>query len=455
MPVIRKLLILPPILVGVAVLAYFISQRQAPQTKPPEERARHVRVIEAPKVAIVPRVLGFGTVSPEKTWNAAAQVSGEIVHVHEDFKKGAILPANTEILRISAADYDLAIAQAEANIRSSEAKLKELEVSGQNTRLALKIEQRSLELREKELARKQELLASGTVAQSAVDQEARDTLTQRQRVQDLENSLRLIPTQKMVETEQKAVFEAQLEDARLDLARTSIKVPFAVRIAEANVEISQFVQVGQTLAVADGIKVAEIEAQVPIERFRGLTSAINRENLPVGITPETLTRIIATLGFKVIVRLKTGEQSIEWNGRFARVSDTVDPNTRTLGLIVAVDDAYAQAVPGVRPPLAKGMFVEVELSAQDTEPRVVVPRSALHDGKLYVANAENRLEIRVVETGLVQGAFVEITAGLKAGEQVVVSDLSPAIDGMLLRNTTDQDVQGQLLKDAAGEVPLK
>ena len=325
MPVIRKLLILPPILVGAAVLAYFISQRQAPQTKPPEERARHVRVIEAPKVAIVPRVLGFGTVSPEKTWNAAAQVSGEIVHVHEDFKKGAILPANTEILRISAADYDLAIAQAEANIRSSEAKLKELEVSGQNTRLALKIEQRSLELREKELARKQELLASGTVAQSAVDQEARDTLTQRQRVQDLENSLRLIPTQKMVETEQKAVFEAQLEDARLDLARTSIKVPFAVRIAEANVEISQFVQVGQTLAVADGIKVAEIEAQVPIERFRGLTSAINRENLPVGITPETLTRIIATLGFKVIVRLKTGEQSIEWNGRFARVSDTVDP----------------------------------------------------------------------------------------------------------------------------------
>ena len=452
---IRKLLILPPILVGAAVLAYFISQRQAPQTKPPEERARHVRVIEAPQVAIVPRVLGYGTVSPEKIWNAAAQVSGEIVYVHKDFKKGAILPADTEILRISPADYELAIAQSEANIRSSGAKLTELEVSEQNTKLALKIEQRALELREKELARKQELLASGTVAQSAVDQEMRDTLTQRQRVQDLENSLRLIPTQKAVETEQKAVFQAQLEDAMLDLARTSIKVPFAVRIAEASVEISQFVQVGQTLAVADSIKTAEIEAQVPITRFRDLTSMMSKEGLPVGITPETLTRLIATLGFKVIVRLKTGEQSVEWEGRFARVSDTVDPNTRTLGLIMAVDDAYAQAIPGVRPPLTKGMFVEVELSAATTEPRVIVPRSALHDGKLYVANAEDRLEIRTIETGLTQGAFVEVTSGLEAGERVVVSDLSPAIAGMLLRNTTDTDVQGQLLKDAAGEVPLK
>ena len=133
----------------------------------------------------MPRVLGYGTVRPEKVWNAAAQVSGEIVYVHANFKKGAILPAGTEIIRISPADYELAIAQTEANIRASDAKLKELQVSEQNTQLTLEIEQRGLELREKELARKQSLLKSGTVAQSAVDQESRDTLAQRQKVQDL------------------------------------------------------------------------------------------------------------------------------------------------------------------------------------------------------------------------------------------------------------------------------
>lgn len=452
---IRKFLILPPILLGVAVIAYFVSQRQAPEIKPPEERARHVRVIEAPEVKIVPRVLGYGTVRPEKVWNAAAQVSGEVVYVHANFKKGAILPAGTEIIRISPADYELTIAQTEANIRASDAKLKELQVSEQNTRLTLEIEQRALELREKELARKQSLLKSGTVAQSAVDQESRDTLAQRQKVQDLNNALRLIPTQQTVETEQKAVFQSQLEAARLNLKRTAITVPFAARIAEANVEITQFVQVGQTLAVADGVKVAEVDAQVPISRLRQLTSSMNDGSMPVGITPETFAQMTAALGFKVTVRLRTGDQSIEWAGRFARISDTIDPNTRTVGIIAAVDGAYAQAVPGLRPPLAKGMFVEVELSAKPMLARLIVPRSALHDNRLYIVTTDNRLDIRPVETGLTQGAFVEVIKGLKAGEQVVVSDLNPAIAGMLLRTTADTELRAQLLAGAAGEGPLK
>lgn len=451
----RKFLILPPILAGAAVLAYFVIQRQAPEAKPPQERARHVRVIPAPQVAIVPRALGYGTVSPEKVWNAVAQVSGEIVHVDENFKKGAILPAETEILRISSADYELAIAQGEANIRASEARLKELGVTQENTRLALDIEKRALDLRETELVRKQKLLLSGAVAQSVVDQEARDTLVQRQKVQELENALRLIPTQKAVETEQKAVFEAQLADARLDLERTSIKLPFAARIADANVEISQFVQVGQTMAVADGVDVAEVLAQVPISRFRQLAEVVAKSDLPVGITPETLSKVVEALGIQVVVRLATGEETIEWKGRFARVSDTVDPATRTIGIIAAVDDAYAQAVPGVRPPLTKGMFVEVELSARPTDPRIIVPRSALHAGRLYVANTQDRLEIRPVDAGLAQGGFVVIRDGLKKGERVVVSDLSPAISGMLLRESEDETLLADLLKDAAGEVPLK
>ena len=84
-----------------------------------------------------------------------------------------------------------------------------------------------------------------------------------------------------------------------------------------------------------------------------------------------------------------------------------------------------------------------------------MPRSALHDDRLYIVTADNRLDIRPVETGLTQGAFVEVVKGLKAGEQVVVSDLNPAIAGMLLRTTTDAALLTQLLVGAAGEGPLK
>ena len=455
MAVMRKLLILPPIVVGAALLAYFVSQREPPATKPPSERARHVRVIEAVEAAVVPRVLGFGTVQPEKVWNAVAQVAGEVIYVHPNFKKGAILPAGTEILRISPADYELEIAQAEANIRSSDAKLRELEVSEENTKLTLDIEQRALELRETELDRQQKLLASGTASRSTVDQAMRDTLAQRQKVRDLTNALRLIPTQRSVETEQKAVFKSQLDLARLKLARTRIKLPFRARLSEVNVEITQFAQVGQTLAIADSMEIAEVEAQVPISRFRMLAAGLPDNAIGEGVTPETFALVADKLGFTALVRLRIGDHAVEWRGRFARMSDTINPNTRTVGVIAAVDGPYDKAIPGKRPPLAKGMFVEVELRARTVEGRIVVPRSALHDGSLYLADKDGRLEIRPVETGLTQGGFATITSGLKPGERIVVSDLNPAIPGMLLKTATDKALSDRLLADAGGEGAIK
>ena len=269
----RKLLILPPIALGVAVLAFLISQKEPPERTPVAERAQRVRTIDAAETTLVPRVLGYGTVRPAKVWNAVAQVAGEVVSVHPDLKKGAILKAGTEIISISPLDYELAIAQAEANIRATEARLKELAVDQTNTRQSLEIEARALKIRETELARKEQLLTRGTVSQSAVDQETRDTLAQTMRVQDLRNSLRLIPTQQEVQREQKAIYEAQLEAAKLDLARTRIALPFTARIAETNVEAGQFVQVGETLGVADDIATAEIEAQIPTDRFRDLARA--------------------------------------------------------------------------------------------------------------------------------------------------------------------------------------
>ena len=113
----KKLLFLPPVLIGAAVLAYFATQKPAPEIKPLQEIAVTVRTITVEAHDLVPRVAGFGAVSPGREWVASSQVSGEIEFVHEDLKKGAILAAGTEIVRISPVDFELAIAQAAANIR--------------------------------------------------------------------------------------------------------------------------------------------------------------------------------------------------------------------------------------------------------------------------------------------------------------------------------------------------
>ena len=448
---IKKLRFVVPVLIGAAVLFYMVSGKKGPERNPPAERVRAVRVITAEAVRLVPRVTGFGSVYPGTVWNATAQVGGEVIYVHLELKKGALLSANTEIVRISPADFKLAISQAEANIRSAEAKLAELKVTKTNTADLLTIERRGLKLRSSELARKQIFFRRRTVARAALELEQRESLTQRKKVQDLENTLRLLPTQRAVQQEQIAVYRTQLDSAKLDLARTRISLPFDAKIAAVNVEEKQFVQTGGALVTADSVDVAEIEAQIPIAQFRAMVNANIPGGPPKSFTPQSFTHIVKSFGFAAIVRLRAGNEIVEWPARFARISDTIDPKTRNVGAIVAVDGAYAKAVIGHRPPLTKGMFVEIEIRTRPRDAAIVVPRASLHGSSLYVLDASNRLEIRPVSIGLIQGDLAVIDKGVEAGDRVVVSDLTPAIVGMLLAPKDDADVLARLRADAGGE----
>ena len=443
----RKLLILPPILAGIFLVWWFASQRQLPQTLPRAEEVRNVRIIEVAPVKVVPTVSGYGTVQPGKTWRAVVQAAGEIEYVHPDLKRGAILPAGTEIVRISSRDYDLALAQAEANIDRADAQLTELGVTSENLQSSLEIERQVLGIRERELERRRKLQASGTASPTALDQETRDTLAQRKKVLDLENNLKLIPSQRAALEQQKKLNALQLDQARLNLERTRITLPFDARIAEVAAEVAQYAQAGSTLATADGIETAEVEAQVPLAQFSALTRAAagNGQALNAGVSPETVSRIIESLGFEATIKLDAGGRSITWPARFARISDTIDLKTRSVGIIVTSQGSWAEAVPGQRPPLSKGLFVEVEIRANPLSGQIVVPRAAVHDGKVYVAGEEDRLEIRSVRTGLSQAGLVVVEEGLAAGDRVVVSDLLPAIPGMKLRLDRDEALEASMV----------
>ncbi len=63
--------------------------------------------------------------------------------------------------------------------------------------------------------------------------------------------------------------------------------------------------------------------------------------------------------------------------------------------------------------------------------------------------------MRPVEVRFLQTGFAAIEAGLKAGEPIVVSDLVPAIEGMLLDPVADDDVRSNLINDAEGKGPAR
>ncbi len=443
----RRWVILIPILIGVAAIAFLKKNKMEPVQEPITEKPRLVRVIPVPSLTISPKATGHGTVQPGRTWEAVAQVKGRIVEKHPKLEKGAFLEEGSLILRIDPTDYELAIAQAEADIQASQAQLDEQDAKAANTRASLKIEEASLVLNEKELQRKRKLVGKGGVSRSDLESQERSLLGQQQSVQSQKNTLNLIPTQKALLQAQLARHQASLATARRNLANTEIRMPFTGRIASANVEQEKYVREGEVLASADGMARAEVETQIPIDQMSSLFRSGNAQNI-LNLS-ELNTHNGLELGARVA--LQEGALNASWDARFARISDTLDPKTRTVGVIVEVDQPYSQVEPGRRPPLFKGLFVEVTLSGKPRPDSLLVPRSALHDGKVYVANSENRLEIRPVEIALTQPEFAVIGNGVKAGEQIVVTDLNPAIEGMLLDVREDKRSLERLTGIANGE----
>ncbi len=424
----RKLLILPPVVLGLLVLLFMISGKQPPVQAERAETKRSVRVIEAPLVELVPVAEGYGPVQPARVWTAVSQVAGRVIDIHPKLRDGEILTQGTELVRIDPKDYEIALAQ-------TRAELAELDVQEKNARASLAIEKRNQQLAQRELERIQKLLKQGTSSQSAADEKERAMLAYRASVQNLQNTLALVPSQR-------SLLESRLELAERDLERTVICAPFDMRVANLKVEADQYVPVGQSLFEGDAIDRVEIEAQVAMSSLRRLF--IGRSDIQIDL--QTLSETFADIvDMDPRVKLDLGNHVAEWQAEFVRFSDIVDPETRTMGVIVAVDRPFDKIKPGYRPPLSKGMFVKVVLSGNNRTPRLVVPRSAVRAGTVWVADDDNRLRRRNVKTLFSQGEISVIAEGLEPGERVVVSDLVPAVEGMLLQVQVDEVLNQSLV----------
>jgi len=148
-----------------------------------------VRVVEAPVIELVPMAEGYGPVHPARVWTAVAQVAGRIIEIHPKLRNGEILPEDELLVRIDPTDYELALSQAQAQ-------LAELDVQEENSRASLTIEERNLKLANQDIERKKTLLKKNTLSQSTIDDAERVMLGTRATVQNLRNTLALVPTQR-------------------------------------------------------------------------------------------------------------------------------------------------------------------------------------------------------------------------------------------------------------------
>lgn len=428
----KKLWLLPPLIIGGLAIALAPMIKSKPPQTAAAERAAKVRAIKLTPIDVVPRAAGYGSVMPTQVWDAVAEVAGQVEWVAPELKNGSRIAAGTPLLRIEDANYRLVLAQLDAQLKASD-------VKDETTRASLAIAERDLKLLQQDYERKKQLVERGATAAASAEATERQMLSGQSQVQTLRNSLD-------INAAEKQVLIAQREAAALDLARTEIVAPFDVRITNVDIGEAQYANKGQLLFTADGLAAAEVDAQFPIGMLHPLVSAATGKDDAM-----TSQQVLGDLA--AVVSLGTATRSVSWPAAIQRTSGIIDPQTQSVGVVVTVDDPDGQAEAGKRPRLLRNTFVKVELTAPAMAKQIVVPRNALHDGAVYVVDAESRLEVREVKTAFAQGGFAVVAEGLSEGDRIVTSDLPSAVKGMLLEPQEDKKTKRNLVTEASGQEP--
>ena len=375
--------LLPFALVGGAGLAAYLMylnrppvEIQTPVIEPPGVRVQAV-AFETLRLTVSSQ----GTVQPRTTSQLVPEISGPIIEVAESFAVGGFFEAGDVLLKIDPYDYQQAIIAARSQL----------------AQVRLRLAQ---ELAEAEVARR-EWAELGRGDASAL------TLRQPQ-VEDARAAV--------------AAAEAALDRATRDLGRAEITAPYAGRVQSKSVDIGQFISRGNAVAQIYAIDSAEIRLPLPDEELAYVDIALSYRGAEQGAGP----RVTVSANF-------AGRQHT-WQGRIVRTESEIDPVSRMVHVVAAVDDPYSPGNNPSRPPLAAGMFVEAEIEGRTVRDVVVLPWAALRGGdRVLIVDESNRLRYRDVEILRSTSDAVLVRGGLAEGELVCISPLDAVTDGMAVR----------------------
>src|SRR6056297_1796808 len=119
-------IILPGVLMislSVAVVVMLARNRPSPPEREPTVTAMLVDVISPEKSSGFFTVRAQGAVTPRTETTVAAEVSGRLVSVAENFAAGGFFQAGETLAEIDPSDYEAALLQAEAELASARSRL--------------------------------------------------------------------------------------------------------------------------------------------------------------------------------------------------------------------------------------------------------------------------------------------------------------------------------------------
>ncbi len=332
-----------------------------------------------------------GRVTASATAQVRPQVGGIITAVA--VKEGQPVKAGDLLFTIDDKNYQAEVAAAEANLASANAQLPSAEAK---------------------VTRYETLVGSGGVSQSDLDTAKVELAQAKASVQSA---------------------EAQLDGKQITLNQTKITAPISGMLGTLNAEIGSLVTAGQadalaTIRTVDPSYIELVESSVNILALRSDADADPAK------TPPPLPKVNLTLEDG---RLYDQEGSISSSDLV--VSETT--GTVTMRATIPNPDRI----------LLPGMFVRAHIAIGEQENAFLVPQRAVTfnsrgEPTAYFVSADNKAEQRVLTATLDMNNAWVVTAGVTAGDKLVVDGLQKISDGSAvapLEVTISED--GVILQD--------
>ena len=364
---------------GVLFAAWLVLNPTQLDEASPEIVPVAVRVMEVRSEPTKLFVESQGKVQAARTVNLSTPVAGTVAWISPKLEAGGYVVADEPLLRLDSSDYEIALARSEAALEQAVAE--ELHARSEYERLR--------ELGERRLA-----------SESQIQNAERLANVTAARINEI---------------------ETQLRQARIDLDRTEVRAPFDAIVQSRQVELGQYANRAQNIAVMYGADEVEVRLPLAIRQLGYL-------DVPLDFRGE-LDRRVAP-----VVRLEGlyGGQQHVWFGRMVRTEATIAPDSNTVQSIVRVTQPQETEKNAI--PLPIGLFVEASISGREIDDIIALPRAVIrNNNQVLVVDAENKMYYREVEIFRFEEERVLISGGLAPGEIVCISPIQAVVNGMTVQ----------------------
>lgn len=386
--------------VGIAGLLYAMREeppRRAAASPPPLVESL---VVSAEQVT--EWFAGYGTARPDRAVNLAAEVASTVIELVNNIEAGSVVIDGQLLIRLDDREYRYALERARALTVADQASADELVAEAQTLEKLIATAEQELRVTRDERDRLSGLFERGLAAKKEFDfanlayQQARRVL-QGYQMQLAKNA----PRQARFAAS-KMSHEADARLAELKIERCEITAPFGGTIETLSIDMGDRVAPGSVVLTLIDPSHIEIPIRLP-------ASVYDRVGLQASCRME-----------------RESTPGIVWLGRVARIAASVDEQTRTFPVYVDVDNAKQSR------PLIPGTFVRAEVQGPIHQDGILVPRAAIREGRVLVAEggvARRRsvtIERLIGDRALVEGE-------VRIGDRLILSHLDKLASGTPVR----------------------